>query len=261
MGAARRHATLSLLFVAVALLVGGCGGASGGSGEASDSADLRRLLVASADRLESQQSASFRVTMTGSVAGQRLVGTGSGVIDFAAASSSMQMTLDVGSQQVEMEQVTVGATSYMRPSGTGQWMSIDFNQLAGADPSQALMSDPTGSLELLTTAAGDVETIGTEQVDGVDTTHYRVELDPSKLEEDASATSGMLAGTIPTDIWIDDEGFPRRQVTTFKLSGAGTFEMKMEYADLGVPVSIEAPDASQVTAINPATLGSQPSVR
>jgi hypothetical protein len=60
---------------------------------------------------------------------------------------------------------------------------------------------------------------------------------------------------IPFQIWIDDEGLPRRQRITMDFGdlvpGAGDAQMEMtvDYSAFGEPVDVEPPNASEVTDV------------
>ena len=58
---------------------------------------------------------------------------------------------------------------------------------------------------------------------------------------------------IPFEIWIDDEGLPRRQRITMDFgdlipgTGEASMAMTVDYSDFGQPVDIEVPKRSEVT--------------
>ena len=118
-------------------------------------------------------------------------------------------------------------------------------------------------LEALGGLSGDIETLGTEELRGVDTTHYRVVLDPVALAKratagnpDATSLLGQLTGRdgmadVPLDVWIDGDGHVRKLSLDFEgdaSSGrSGSASLAFELWDYGDPVEIDVPPASQVT--------------
>jgi hypothetical protein len=86
-----------------------------------------------------------------------------------------------------------------------------------------------------------VDKLGSEEIRGVTTTHYRAHLDKTK------AGLGILKdepGVV--DAWIDDQGLPRRIRVPFggENEAAGVFDL----FDFGVPVDVEAPPANEIVS-------------
>jgi hypothetical protein len=148
-------------------------------------------------------------------------------------------------------------------------MKIDYRELA--EVSQAAGSNPssaTNTLQYLRGVSEDgIEEIGEEDVRGTETTHYRAEIDVDKVVEqlrdaDISDDARELAekgleqfegGTIPTDVWIDDDGRARRQDVEMRLRVEGeTLDVRtrVEMFDFGVEVDVEAPPADEVVDIS-----------
>ena len=124
-------------------------------------------------------------------------------------------------------------------------------------------NDPRDVLEALRGLSGDIETVGSEDLHGVDTTHYRVVLDPVALAkrataDDPAATSllGRLTGQddiaeVPLDVWIDGNGLVRKLSLDFEAADqssgqSGGVSLAFELWDYGEPVDIAVPPASQV---------------
>ena len=87
------------------------------------------------------------------------------------------------------------------------WMSLDLQKAgkaAGVDFSSLSAQTPGQTLEQLK-ASGDVTKVGTETLDGVETTHYTATLDPAKIPNGARLqkltaprTSPSTSGSTPT---------------------------------------------------------------
>ena len=118
--------------------------------------------------------------------------------------------------------------------------------------------DPSKVLEFLLGTSGEIRQVGTEEVRGVPTTHYRGAIDIEKVIDRAPAGERAalreeleLLGedgfpkTIPFDVWIDDDGLARRvrlELAPGKTGGAET----IEFYDFGVAVDVQPPDPSEV---------------
>src|SRR2546423_11416705 len=99
-------------------------------------------------------------------------------------------------QPMKITEILAGTTAYMSsplfgtklPAGK-TWLKVDFQQLAKSqglnDPMSLMSQNPTQALGRLE-AAGTVKEVGTETIDGVATTRYRVTaLDITKLPQGA----------------------------------------------------------------------------
>jgi len=100
---------------------------------------------------------------------------------------------------------------------------------------------PDRLLEDLTNASKKVEKLGTEEIRGVNATHYRAHLDKTKLGIEDDAEKPLVV-----DAWIDDQGLPRRiRVPT---GGETDLVAVVDLFDFGVPVDIEVPPANEVVS-------------
>ncbi len=101
----------------------------------------------------------------------------------------------------------------------------------------------------------DATEIGTETIDGVETTRYQsiVDLGDESLRESGwLGTEGPdvdLDGELIVDFYVDDDGVLRRLTASGDAvgtdgtdSGSATFEMVTTFTELGVDQDIEAPD-------------------
>lgn len=125
-------------------------------------------------------------------------------------------------------------------------------------------SDPEDVMTAYEGADVTVEDLGSETVNGVATTHYRVAIDTSAWLQELSAderaeleASGLFAdGEVPMDVWISAEGYLVRLLfeidgSTFGTAPGEGFEamsMRYDLFDINEPVSIEAPPPSEVTS-------------
>jgi hypothetical protein len=131
--------------------------------------------------------------------------------------------------------------------------------------------DPTQALEYLR-ATGKLEKNGTDTVRGVSTTPYKGAVDLRKVADKAPenlradlrknvdrviALSG--SSTIPDEVWVDEQGYVRKERYTEKLELQGhkvDVEESVELFDFGTPVIAPVPPAADVSDFTAATTGS-----
>jgi hypothetical protein len=125
--------------------------------------------------------------------------------------------------------------------------------------SQARQVDPREQLQLLI-ASDNVHKIGTEKVNGVDTTHYAAELTSDDLAKESKldattrdqlqkAYSSAGLGKIGVDVWVDSDDQARRFVTTAPTS-AGDVRMTLDFTDYGKPLDIAVPEGATDAGIS-----------
>ncbi|HSJ28757.1 MAG TPA: hypothetical protein VLB67_11130 [Acidimicrobiia bacterium] len=133
-----------------------------------------------------------------------------------------------------------------------------------ADFSFGAADDPTGVLQDLEDADAEVTEIGRETINGVETTHYRVIFDAAEIYAQATpeeraemeAEGFIPDGEFPVDLWISDDGWIIRYVMDVdgaSFGGDDEFErmvMTFNLYDINQPVSIVAPDPSEVTDVD-----------
>jgi hypothetical protein len=275
----RRLAVFPALFVAIVLSA--CGGDGGGTADSP-----RAAVVQAADRTSDAGSsrASFEITMTG-ITPEPVTMTGEGIFDSAQRTGRLTMDmsdLGAGSGQNlgQAEMIFEEFVIYMKfpflnelQEGLKPWLRFDIRELGkekGFDLgqlSQLNRNDPSQALQYLRAASEDVEEVGEEEVRGVQTTHYRMNVDLRKVVEQAPEDhraalrasideliqqSGIQ--NVPTEVWIDEDGLARRMTLTyegmqFAPGQKGDMKMTMELYDFGVEVDVEPPPANQVTDI------------
>jgi LppX_LprAFG lipoprotein len=204
--------------------------------------------------------------------------------DVDNATRQAAMTMDLGMMGGEMEMVTDDGVIYMRsPAFEGAptpWVSLDPSKMDPAAAAQfggfgAGTTDPSAYAGLFA-GVFDVKAAGDADIDGIPTTRYTGTIDLQKVLEgfadvvgedaDAKTTEQLEAaveqfealgidGRIPFQIWIDDEGLPRRQRITMDFgdlvpgTGEAQMEMTVDYSRFGEPVDVDLPKASEVTDV------------
>lgn len=214
---------------------------------------------------------SFRYTMTGEVPEQGKIEIEASMRAKPDVAMSMQITApgEGAQEKVEIRLVDkamyIGGGAEMAKEMDGKsWMKFDMAAL-GADaesnelgaPRQAEQDPATESTFLA--GAKDVKKVGTEKIDGVETTRYSgtITLDDlrdSLKKKDAKAAEAgekslkkyekMGAESLTMDIWVDGEDHTKQ----FRMRGEtpqGPLDMTTKFLDVNKPVTIEAPPAEE----------------
>ena len=211
------------------------------------------------------------VKVTGSTTTSGVTVQLNGSMQFSPLALSMSINSSGGATgALTMSEIYDGTNFYLQDSqlsmmdGGKPWAKFSLSSLGAAGSSlQSLLNaakneTPTSSLEPLL-ASGDVKSLGTETVAGVQATHYSGTLTAAQVESLAPSQgltaaqvqeikttmqqSGMTSETI--DVWIGSNNLPVQEkavVTT----ASGTADTTMQFTDWGAPVSITAPPADQV---------------
>ena len=283
------QALLAVVFAALLFSVTACGSSPAGVKDdgAKEQAEAEkpptpvetvRLAYETTARAESSKF-STRSVMSGLPQQQGMpqsftvTGEGVGNLDGKNARMVMQMPM-FG----EMEVRYVGSIMYQKmpesfaaemPSGE-EWIEIDYDKMmqeeygAGISEMQGGMQGaPADQLSYLKGVSDSVEEVGTEEVRGAPTTHYRAEVDLDKAAPEdpqarrafEKATESLRAEKIPTEVWIDEEGRVRRYEMTMPVAlpegespaaqGNPTMTTTAEYYDFGTPVNVERPPEDQ----------------
>jgi hypothetical protein len=163
-----------------------------------------------------------------------------------------------------------GYTLYMKmgafeqiPQLAGKWMKLDLGQQTaalGVDLDKVAEfegSGPASALAKLQALSGTVETLGTEDVRGVQATHYRATYDFAQVYRDRGAVTDEAAfqkllalyssTTATSEAWVDDDGLVRRTVNVIPLK-ANPQTAKAEFFDFGIKLNVTVPaDADTFT--------------
>ncbi|CAM5466844.1 hypothetical protein [Streptomyces griseomycini] len=268
--------------IAVAAVTGsvvltGCGGdggsdsdsgskKNGASASASSGAGAREEGTAAVrtayDRTAEAETARMEIEVKAAADGKTVTSTGQGTLDMADGDSVMTVTAE--GQRLEqrvVDQVLYQKMEGQKAPGGKSWAKIDLGKVAekqGVNPQQ--IGDPAQSAAYAKAITDkDVTEVGTEKVDGVDTTRYKVTVDVAELPGGAQLRR-QIGPTLPMEVWLDDQGRLRRQQVdmTVKASAAGgqpeggtapqqvKVSTLMEFSDFGTEVDAEAPPAQQV---------------
>jgi hypothetical protein len=208
------------------------------------------LLVEAAQTTSAAGSARFEMRGDMEAVLQRFEFSGDGVMDSRTQKGRMNVDMsDIGEAAGQPaddwrgEQIIDGFVVYMRIPAFSRmlgsstpWLKLDLekaSQMQGLDIgqfSQVNQNDPTQMLRFLRAVSGKVEELGSDEVAGVDTTHYRATIDlrrypdtlPPERREAARESAERLieqlgSSTIPSEVWIDGDDLVRRMRTKFDL--------------------------------------------
>lgn len=221
-----------------------------------------RAVRAAAETPQRMQSVTMEMTTT--VDGDE-VSRMSGVTSLDGTSSDLTMSTPVGDMRTLMVDGDVYLQMPDMPEGF-EWVSLPLGEIAGLtgfDPAEArARGNPTRMLEALAEFS-DITEIGSDTLFGVHVTGYRATISRDALLAHGMGSfadglgdhaSEMLAETYDIDVWIDDDGLPRRQSWSMELPaspGAAPtmFEASIDFPEWGAEVRISAPDPATVATI------------
>jgi hypothetical protein len=272
-----------LVVVLVAALATGCGSkgsqtAGSTTPPANGNGNGVLLQAASATQHTGSARMTMDVTMPSPEGTLQMHATGAYVFHGHVA-GELHMNMNAAGTSLTMDERIIGTTIYMRSPlltrqipGAKPWLKFDLAKLGksmgvnfGAILNSSSTSDPTQSLTYLEASSNSIQNLGTQQIDGVTTTHYHAVVDMRKAMKllAARAPAGQRAAvrstyqhlidqtgviTYPMDVWVDDQGLVRQMHMQMPMPNSGeSMDMTMKLSDFGAPVKVSAPPASQVT--------------
>jgi hypothetical protein len=280
-----------------AFVLSGCGSSSTSQGPAS-LPGASRFLASVATKSTGTPSMKTDVTVTmlsSKLPGGRMDMTAGGALDNTNHRMDMQLDMSkfvagfgAGAAALGSPGDWVGeevgdfgggrAVLYMRlpvltrllPGGK-PWIKIDLGEVgkrAGIDVSQftQFATDPTQMVDWLRAASGPATTVGSENIGGEPTTHYRATIDldrypdlvpPGQRDLMRKAVDSIEqtahVSSFPMHVWVGKDGLVRqvRTVLTETIQSQTMNVVTSErFYDFGVPVDIALPPDSQVTDIS-----------
>jgi hypothetical protein len=227
---------LCLTFLVVTTAFVACGGKSA-------QAEAQELILGAAQATYAAGTAQVALSLAGLGDGE-----GEGQVDFANDQSEASIDLPSGSPTVYVD----GTDVLIQIDGVTTLVDPDDLDPLGQLRLLLLFLSPGQVVQLLNGLDGDVDIVGSEPVDGVDATHYRlnVSLDAvlDSLDGDArDVMADLLAaldlGTLDVDVWLDDDGRVLRFQTVVDVDGEPV-TVTIGYSDFGSEVDIRIPEAS-----------------
>ncbi|HEY3105950.1 MAG TPA: LppX_LprAFG lipoprotein [Gaiellaceae bacterium] len=263
-----RRATAFVVVLVAASVATACGGA-----EAVQSVAPRSDVTAAATKTE--KVATYRASFEGTTEsmGQTVRTTGEGEFDAKSKRGHMNLTSTIAGTGVDMKLVMAWPLMYMRfPAELGaqlppgrEWVEFDLQEVGkqlGFDFQQLMQAgqtDPTQGLGYLR-GITNISTVGTDDVRGVQTTHYRGVVDFHRLAVELPEAKESIeqlmkiakVDRVPTDVWVGDDGLVRRMKYTYDMQLAGQptkTTMQTDLYDFGTDVHVSIPQADSVVDI------------
>jgi hypothetical protein len=156
--------------------------------------------------------------------------------------------------------MNLGFLSSFLPGGKS-WVRLDVQKAgkaAGVDVDQLMGGagqNPSDWLSLLQ-SQGDFSKVGTETLNGVETTRYHGTIDLRKAAANGPAADALqhildsgAPSEYPIDVWVDDQGYVRQYESSYDQTlGGNTMSttMKVEISDYGTQVEVFPPPADEV---------------
>ncbi|GGY41351.1 hypothetical protein [Streptomyces djakartensis] len=273
-GYGRRVCALGAAGVLAGTLLVGCGddGDTGGGARGSTAktgAGAReqgtQAVRSAYAKTAEEDTARVKLRVQTSAEGASRSAGGQGAVDLDDGDSVM--TLTVQGQRIEqrvVDQVLYQKMPKGQTPGGKPWIKIDLGKVAARQGvGDRSMSDPARSAAYAKAITDkDVTEKGTDTINGVKTTHYRVLVDVAKLPG-GDTLRRQTGPNLPMDVWLDDEGRMRRQQIDMTLKAQpsaqrssadasssqreATVRTVMDFTDFGTEVEADAPPAGQVT--------------
>jgi hypothetical protein len=284
-----RQLAAAIVCAAVVLFVAACGSSSSSSTVTSSNAADTVAKAASA----SAGAAGYKMTMSMKISSpalsKPLTATGNGSFSIPDHAGSFKISMDfsnepqvaqvLGSSTLQIEEIIKAPTVYVKlPDALAQkipggkpWLKIDLDKAAAAAGIRGLSSltgnpassDPSQLLQYLRAVSGTITKVGSEQVGGVPTTHYKATINLDKVPDAvpaaqrkgaqqaiASLESVTHLHSLPVDVWIDDHNLVRQMQTSFASSAGGqnvNTQMTIGIPEYGRQQPPKVPPDSQVT--------------
>ncbi|SNR31841.1 hypothetical protein SAMN06265360_10234 [Haloechinothrix alba] len=263
--------------VACAMVLGACNGGAVGQGSSAFT-DVEALAGAAGESTAEHNSASFTMNMDMGMMAMEASGEGR----FEGADTAMAMTMNA--MDMDFEVRLIDETMYMKmpdmPEGMGSgpgmqadpdkpWIEMPLGDSPMMDEALIEQNDPRHMIELLQESGEITDTDEDAELDGESATYYAIDVDAEQLVERYAADlsgelgdemSGVELGTLPIELWMNDDDLPLRFVADMGPFMQAMAEqqgedvppemaeatMTMTYSDWGEPVEIEAPPEDQV---------------
>ncbi|MFF1453052.1 DUF1396 domain-containing protein [Streptomyces sp. NPDC058274] len=263
-----RHSATGAALAALVLAGGAVSCSKGGTADGSPRMTPAAAVAKAAKNAEDVTSLRYR--MTGKIPEQGRVEAEASMSVKPIAMSMKMTALDAGADSGQVELRMVDGALYM---GGGEeaakemdgkhWIKFDISGKdggsGGVDASKMqdqVQQNPAQESTFLT-GSKDVKKVGTEQVGGVGTTHYKgtVTLDEFRAglkkedkttretrEKSLKQYEDMGIDKLTMDMWIDGDDHAKK----FRMRAAadkGPLDMTITFLDLNKPVTVKAPPA------------------
>jgi hypothetical protein len=254
---------LAILLVLAPLALAACGSSGGSNTSSGATLSPAAYVLKAAKKSSTAPSEHIKLQATTSVQGQQVDISGSGDFDNTSHQGSMSAHATVGGIDLQIDEILDGTTIYMKsplfaaalPAGK-TWLKLDLEKIGktkGIDFSALMSQDPNQTFAQLQ-ASGQVTKVGDETLYGAETTHYRGQIDVSKLPQGGKVEAFTRAKYGPYNVWIGkDDGYVHQISMSYSYVTPGvgrqTATMTTTFSDFGKTVTVNVPsDADAVDA-------------
>ncbi|MGB5936968.1 MAG: hypothetical protein WBG76_14015 [Ornithinimicrobium sp.] len=182
----------------------------------------------------------------------------SGAVDLAGDSPALEVSMDLPPMGV-VDLLLVEGSAYANIPGLtpeGKYLEIpaqELDNLGAQDLTNTL--DLDSLMDTWDSSAQEVTFVGTEEINGNETDHYELELDPQKVLDEMGQTAAPdlgselgldmdLAGAGTYGIWIGEDNLIRQMVI-----GSEESAVTITLDNWGQDLKVEVPDAADVVEI------------
>lgn len=156
----------------------------------------------------------------------------------------------------QYESVLADGVIYLQGAGlpvpAGKWLKFDPKDKSNASSPLApilALADPQKQLAVFGSPK-DLTLVGDENVEGVDTSHYRVTVESAAFAKNAglpAEATKLLPPELTIDLWLDSDNRPIKMRQEFEIQGSKSTTEQV-YSDYGTDVTIDVPaDKDTVT--------------
>ncbi|HXY80058.1 MAG TPA: LppX_LprAFG lipoprotein [Gaiellaceae bacterium] len=247
-----RRLAVALVLASLPLAAAACGSSSKSKAPSASGGPAALAVVESAaKKTASAGSEHLTLNAGGSASGQQIVVTGAGDFDNKGRVGSLHVDFSAAGISASIDAVLSSTDMYLKsslfaallPAGKS-WLKLDLAKAGaaqGLNLNTLLSQDPTQLLAALQSLKGATK-VGSEQVDGVSTTHYRASIDLSKLPAGSSGAPSVY------DAWVGGDGYVHR-VRVRIATGSGTkksaITLTADLSGFGESVKVAVPPAAQ----------------
>jgi hypothetical protein len=226
-----------------------------------------QAVLTAATSTQSLHSAhmSMTETISDSAASKTVTVPASGEVDFSTGEASVTMTV----QGEQLSVVSAGGTLYMSIPQIAQaipgksWVSVPLGNAGSAEGGVLSGDDPTQMLQLLASQGNMVSSLGPSTVDGTSVQGYSVLINKAAVESELGS-SGVpsseveaadqflkAVGPIIYKVYVDSDNQLKAMDFSMAVPGESGFSASAQviFSDYGAPVTLSAPQASQVATL------------
>ncbi|MFD6436022.1 hypothetical protein ACFWFC_25215 [Streptomyces venezuelae] len=237
---------------------------SGAAADGSGPGDPADVVRRSADSLVRAGSSKASTSMEMASGGTRVTIRGKGVYDFERQVGQFEVVLPQDpagkDEHRPITELMAAGALYMKNRGAGvpsdKWVRIETRSLSDGNLVTGGATDPLAAAELLR-GARKVGFVGEERVGGVEVRHYRGVVDLRAAARAASAgqrgalgvaaAKGFSKGSVPFDVYLDDEGRVRKLRQRFAVADANVASTTLLYG-FGVSAKVRLPAEKDIFA-------------